>query len=89
MAKLSARGCKEVARWSKEGDLTPEQSETCSWECQEYVLRSDNKLLSKRTVIFREGNQRHTWGWTVAGRATSLEKLEAAMSSKGFTKVGG
>lgn len=67
MAKLSARGRTELARVSIEKE-TPD-SALVSWEKTTVTLMSDGSIMEKRDVKFRSDNRRHSYGWSVLGKA--------------------
>ena len=66
MAKISARGARELARATFARDR---QDDNVSWEKNERVLRSDGAVLSRHTVRFRASQycpeRLHTWGWKI------------------------
>lgn len=72
MAKLSARGRKELYRVSLEAVVT-DPDRLVTWERTTKALMSDNKVLEKRDVRFKPDSihpegQRHSYGWTVRGK---------------------
>lgn len=85
MAKLSARGRKEVARLSKEGDPG---RELVSWERVTVTLMSDGKVLEKRDVVFQSDGRKHTWGWKVRGKMAKGQgevEFKRYFSARGFS----
>ena len=84
MAKLSARGRKEVVRLSHAGEV---DRELVSWEKVTVALMSDNTVLEKRDVRFRSDGRPHTWGWKVRGKLAQGKtpaQWEAAYRAKGY-----
>jgi hypothetical protein len=84
MAKLSARGRRELARVSRE-KLTPE-SALVSWEKTTVALMSDGSVLEKSDVRFKPdqydpGGRRHSYGWTVKG------KVKAGLTPRQFVEI--
>lgn len=67
MAKLSARGRKELVRVVLERPLAREDDDLIDYEREERALMSDGKILCRRVVRFREGSRRHDYGWNVRG----------------------
>lgn len=87
MAKLSARGRKEVFRVVRERERT--DSDLINWERMTYALMSDNSILEKRDVRFSSDNRKHSYGWKKAGKlreGSTPEKLLASLQAKGYTK---
>lgn len=72
MAKLSARGRVSVVEAFKMGMPDGE----CSERKTEKRLMSDGVLLEKHTVVFFDGNRRHTWGWKKLGKLNSNKTPE-------------
>lgn len=72
MAKLSARGRKELARLSKESIPTDPDSLT-NWRKHTYAFMSDRTILQKTDVRFKHGDERHSYGWTVWTKVKDLE----------------
>jgi hypothetical protein len=70
MAKLSARGRSEVARFTKERDI--EGDELVTWRRKERALMSDGTVLEKLTVRFKASTYSaaylHNYGWKVRGK---------------------
>lgn len=112
MAKLSARGRKELARVSK-GVTRPESvpchscsgtppeggCQSCqstgktasliSWERVTLAFMSDGVVLTKRDVVFREDNRRHTYNWTVYRKlrpSVTAEQFVATFEKAGYTQ---
>ena len=91
MAKLSARGRKELARVSKEKE-TPEGDLT-TWERRTLALMDDGNILEKRDVRFKpiaglEGSK-HSYGWKVLGKAKpglTPERFVEIYVEKGYAK---
>ncbi len=93
MAKLSARGRKEVFRVSKEIEVTDPES-SITWEKMTRALMTDGSLLVKRQVRFKatecSASYVHTWGW----KKTKLklkadgdaDRVLAAWLAKGWTQ---
>lgn len=88
MAKLSARGRKEIARVSRESIVS--DSVFVTWRRVTRALMSDNTILEKLDVRFaptqyHPDGELHSYGWKVAGKlkadidpAKLLEKYIAA-----------
>lgn len=92
MAKLSARGQKEIARFAREKVLNFDR--VIDWERETVAIMDSGKVLVKRDVRFvglAEGPRRHSYGWkTLAerlkdptNRAAYIERLRLA----GYVKV--
>lgn len=69
MAKLSAYGQREVARFTKEVE-TPD-SELTSREMVKWAYMDNGVVLKQRVVWFRDDGRRHDWGWKKAKDANS------------------
>lgn len=90
MAKLSARGRTEVARFSKEKTVT-DPDRYVDWERITYALMSDGHLLKKRDVRFKEttilAEQKHCYGWKDEGKVkASPERVREFLLAKGYTE---
>lgn len=90
MAKLSARGRTEVARFSKEKTVT-DPDRYVDWERITYALMSDGHLLKKRDVQFKEAGimpaYKHNYGWKDEGKVkASPEKVREFFLAKGYTE---
>jgi hypothetical protein len=91
MAKLSARGRTEVARFSKEEKVT-DPSRSTDWERTTYALMSDGHLLKKWDVNFKSSNilpgGKHSYGWKDQGKKAHLtaDKLREVLLAKGYTE---
>ena len=86
MAKLGARGRKELARMEKErawpSDLT-------NWDRKTVAFMEDGTILRKVDVRFRSDGRRHSYGWTVfcKDQGISVEKFVAAFEKQGYKRV--
>jgi hypothetical protein len=78
MAKLSARGRKELLRIERERDVPAIRQDgtesLTTWERTTRVVMSDGKVLEKFDVRFKPDNYRpngefYSYGWKVAGKA--------------------
>lgn len=92
MAKLSARGRTELVRMTKE-DENP-NSDLISYERTTIAFMSDNRILEKRDVVFKNdsfGPHKHTYNWTVkmkCKQGVTKEKVIEVYSKKGYKVVG-
>jgi hypothetical protein len=74
-----------------------ERASLCTWERLTRCLMSDRTILEKRDVRFRPDRfdvdgRRHSYGWTVRGRAkegVDAAKFQAIYEKQGFTRAGG
>lgn len=90
MAKLSAKGAKELMRASKESVVTDDES--IDWRRITRAWMDDGRVLEKRDVNFKatgtadyQKARKHSYGWKVLGRfkpglLKDNEKLAAAMT---------
>jgi hypothetical protein len=90
MAKLSAKGAKELMRASKESVVTDDES--IDWRRVTRAWMDDGRVLEKRDVNFKatgaadyQKARKHSYGWKVLGRfkpglLKDNEKLAAAMT---------
>lgn len=93
MAKLSARGRTEVARWTREDDSP--KSDLVSWRRSTLALMSDGVLLEKDDVVFKPEGRRHSYGWKVARGAfhgprdskLTADLVEAWAEKRGYQRV--
>lgn len=92
MAKLSARGRKEVFRVSKKTEVT-DPSRGIHWEKLFKTLMTDGTILEKRQVLFvateYSSERLHDWGWKVVGKlkpTLTADDLLALYTRHGFTK---
>jgi len=86
MAKLSARGRKELARVTKTETLTEEQSSVTLERTTVLALMSDGKILQKDSVVFRSGDK-HSYGWKVRSKAkagVTPEMFVSALTNQGY-----
>ena len=91
MAKLSANGRKELIRLEKE--VPVEETANISYDRRTIALMSDGKVLEKRDVVFKPTSwetkpQKHTWGWTVKGKAKegmTPERFAEIFGKQGYT----
>lgn len=101
MAKLSARGRTELARWKRVRDhysvpngRVREDGTTWTvgdvvWEQEEIAAMSDRKVLVRRVLRWRDG-MRHDYGWTVRGKmnpTTTIESLGRVYEKGGYARV--
>lgn len=84
MAKLSARGRKEVARVTKldaspNSDLVTERRKT-------YALMTDGAILEKTDVVFKSDGKKHSYGWKVvfAKAGVTPEKFVSHYVARGY-----
>ena len=83
MAKLSARGRKELARVFKE--KKPE-SNSIIWEKRTLALMSDGTVLIKRDIRFEPDSYEpkgrfHSYGWVIKG------KIEAGLTTEDWEQI--
>jgi hypothetical protein len=90
MAKLSARGRKEVYRVSRETDLTPDQNSLVCWRKVTYAVMSDHKVLTKTQLKFRSDGQRSSGGWTeyASVKVGTVKALFEKQLKQGWTLEG-
>lgn len=62
MAKISARGDREVLRATKETPMPP-TDELVSRRRVEVVVTRNRRVLQKNTAWFRQDGRQHDWGW--------------------------
>ena len=94
MAKLTARGQRELARAEKTTYFTPEQDDMVSERVTKYALRSDGYLLSQSISVFRPtfsfeppAGRRHNYGWKVVkklGKEQTVEGFRKYFEAKGY-----
>ena len=90
MAKLSARGRKELVRLTKEIN---NPSESLLWERRTIALMSDGNILEKRDIQFLPNEyhpkgEKHTWGWKNKGKARegmTVEEFSKLYMDKGYS----
>ena len=88
MAKLSARGRTEVARFSKE-QAVDDPERTIDWQKVTYALMSDGHVLKKLDVRFKKSplleGYKHSYGWKDKGKTgLTVENLRTNLIPKGF-----
>lgn len=88
MAKLTARGQRELARAEKTVLFTPAEDDMVSERTTKYALRSDNTLLVQHISVFRPtasfdppAGRRYNQGWKVVKK---LSKDQTVEGFKGF-----
>jgi hypothetical protein len=88
MAKLSARGRKEIARFSKEKFIS--NNELIDWERVTYAFMSDNHLLTKRDVHFlpstHSAGYKHSYGWKDEGKIELTDVIKANLVKQDFVQ---
>lgn len=88
MAKLSAKGRSEVARFTKEREVP--DNELVTWRRKERALMSDGVVLEKLTVRFKpttyRGAELHNYGWKVRG--TLKDTATPASWAKSYQDMG-
>jgi len=97
MAKIGARGRREIARVSRTRAHSKEENEDLSHTRETKVLTSSGHVLHKRDAIFRPHTAtarydkgRYSWGWKLAGRAKpeyrDAEKWLKHHTDRGWTQ---
>lgn len=81
MAKLSAYGRTEVARFQKVERLEDGRTITTT-----QAFMSDRSVLTKQKVTV-VGGRAYDWGWTKAGHYDTVEARAAVLESKGYVRV--
>jgi hypothetical protein len=92
MAKLSARGRRELVRMVHETDKP--KSDQTTWERRTYCLMSDGHLLRKDDVRFKPGPYDagpylHSWGWKDQGKAKpgmTADQFQSICEAKGYRR---
>lgn len=89
MAKLSARGRKEIFRVSKEVNLSETDSDLISWSRTTIALMSDGVILKKRDVAFRatpnSAAYKHSYGWSqLAKTKKDPKEIRAYYTTNGY-----
>ena len=87
MAKLSARGRKELVRVEKE-ESTPD-GELTVWSRTTLALMSDLKVLKKLDVRFKSDDRPYSYGWKVYGKAKAdltADRFVEVFAKKGFVR---
>lgn len=88
MAKLSARGRKELARVTKV--VFPGEEELTSQRRYTLSLMSDGVILEKIDVVFRSDGKKHSYGWKVRSKvkeSVTPEKFVAVFEKKGYARA--
>lgn len=89
MAKLSARGRKELFRLSKERLV--EDDQLIDWKRITCASMSDNRLLTKLDVHFKETQHlqayRHSFGWKVKCKLKNPTAVKNRLLSLGYIEV--
>lgn len=89
MAKLSARGRHEIARYEKQVEkaTTPESYDTIR-ERMYFAFMSDNHVLYQLKV-WRQDGQTHLYPWKHKGKYTpeNFQKAQENLLAKGYTRV--
>jgi hypothetical protein len=86
MAKLSARGRKELVRVSRTLTLSPEESSVTLERRTTLALMDDRTVLEKLDVVFRSDGAKHSYGWKVRGKAKEGVTVDAFL--KAYEKAG-
>lgn len=89
MAKLSARGRKELCRLTKTEKVADETS-PASERRTTVALMDDGKILKKMDVVFRSDNRKHSYGWKVTATlkaGVTTERFVEIYEKLGFTKA--
>lgn len=95
MAKLSARGRKELARVEREESVLTKPVGGVDWRRNTYALMSDGTILNKYDVrfvadSFNKEPRKHSYGWTVWKKVkpeVTAEKFVAYFIKRGFQQV--
>lgn len=82
MAKLSARGRKEVVRFENLQVVTDPES-LVSERRYTVAFMSDHTLLKKIDVVFKSDGKKHSYGWKKIGKA---KPTHTAMTLEAFYK---
>lgn len=88
MAKLSARGRKEIARVDREINVNDPTALTM-WRKTTVALMSDGNMLEKLDVRFRDGHL-HSYGWKLRGKVkaeVTPERFVAHFTSRGYRVI--
>jgi len=89
MAKLSARGRTELARFSKQNNVSG-TDRSAEWERRTYAYMSDGHLLKKYDVRFKATEYtaayNYSYGWKDEGKRFSLDEVRMMLLAKGYTE---
>lgn len=92
MAKLSARGRTELARYTKESTDAQYCGSDVQWRRKQYAFMSDGHVLMKDTVRFNDGGSRggelYSWPWKDQGnlRVAKFGTMQANLIARGFAR---
>lgn len=81
MAKLSARGRTEAARFER----TTNDDEGGTFT-RTLAFMSDGSYLEKLSTVRRDGS-RHSWAWTVGGKYQTVGGVREVLARKGYAEV--
>jgi len=89
MAKLSARGRREIWRLERQFNRDTQEdkkSYDVIHETRRYVAMTDSHLLENFSYIWRDG-QKHNYGWKDKGKQSNLAEIKQVLESKGYSNV--
>ncbi len=92
MAKLSARGRTELARYTKESTDAQWCGSDVQYRRKQYAFMSDGHVLLKDTVRFNDGGARggelYSWDWKDQGNLglRKFDTIQANLTARGFVR---